>query len=170
MIRHKTSPDSSNAHLPYLLSLHIVHDAVLPAYHCSGPNDKDMMSFKAAAGNATVQLLPLPASAYSYGRSNLYMTVEIKNSNNEVLVTGTMLGAAADFDVPIPAAGIYYVSLAGAGYGDPAMYPGFSSYGSRGQYQLKLAYTAANITGACLLLAIYTILNGRLHLWPCLCA
>jgi hypothetical protein len=81
-----------------------------------------MMSFKAVAGAATVQVLPAHAARFS--RSNLYMKVEVRSSNNEVDVITTQLGLGIQpVQFTIPEAGIYYVSVAGVGQSDPATPP-----------------------------------------------
>jgi hypothetical protein len=134
------------------------------------------MSFRAAPGTVNVKVLsvpgvpPLSFFVEGYPRTNLFMKVEVRDSNDNVLKTQT--GAdVLTFDYTIPTNGTYYVSIAGTGNGDPKTPPGFSTYGSRGQYQLTVAYVngenvcewqVAACTWPC---DAYTVASGLRQVW-----
>lgn len=105
------------------------------------PGDFDVFSFAAAtAGTATLQVLGMPAWG-SAARSNLNMQLTVTDATNTALASTTGVGIGA-FTITLPAAGTYYVSVTGAGSGDPTT-TGYSSYGSRGVYEVVATYPGA---------------------------
>lgn len=104
------------------------------------PTDAEFMWFRASqAGAATFQVLVQPNyPASGPGRSNLNLRLRIFDQSGALLTTATGIGISP-FDYTLPSAGIYYTSVAGAGSGADAT-TGYTSYGSRGAYQLVVTY------------------------------
>lgn len=104
-----------------------------------------MLSFTALAGTTTIQVLPVPSVWMTGGHTDLLMQVDVLSST-ATLATRTGAGIAS-FTINLATAGTYYVSVTGAGNGNPATPPGFSNYGSRGQYKLTVSYPAGSPVG-----------------------
>jgi hypothetical protein len=91
------------------------------------------------AGTATVQLLIMAAWS-TWSRSNLHSTVTLQDCSGAVLATQTGTGVAP-FNVNLPTAGSYFLSIVGAA-GNGGGTIGWSSFVSRGQYTLVVTYPA----------------------------
>jgi hypothetical protein len=101
----------------------------------------DWFSFVAAAGTATLSAVTLSAWGTA-NRANLNIQLTVYDATGAVV---TSLNPVGTLNVPatpvtLPAAGIYYVSVQGAGEGDVKT-TGYSAYASRGQYELSVVYT-----------------------------
>jgi hypothetical protein len=104
--------------------------------------DSDWLRFEAWPGTATVQILGAP----NWGnvvRSNLNMQANLSmesNGGQPVLATRTGVAGISTFTYTLTTQGIYYLSIMGIGTGNPTTPPGYSNYGSIGQYQVLLSY------------------------------
>jgi hypothetical protein len=109
----------------------------------------DWYSLQAEAGTLTLSVgvtAPWASGASSSNRANLDAQLVVYNAAGAPLATINPAGAdpvnglgIAPTAVALPAAGTYYVAVTGAGAGDPAA-TGYSSYGSRGQFELTATY------------------------------
>lgn len=99
----------------------------------------DVFSFSAAAGAATLQVVGAPAWG-TVLRSDLYLQLWLQDAAGVVIATAAGVGVGP-LRVTLPSSGMYYVSIIPQGAGDPSS--AYSSYGSRGQYQLTISYQAA---------------------------
>jgi hypothetical protein len=68
-----------------------------------------------------------------FSRSNLKLLVTVYDSSGNIIKQNDAVDTG--FDVELPAAGTYYLSVTGTGDGDPFT-TGYSAYGSLGQYLL----------------------------------
>jgi hypothetical protein len=102
---------------------------VLLAAHSKA--DPEVFAFGSGAGTANVQVMGMPNHGSTL-RSNMYLTLTIKDSNGNLVDSTTSTGGIASRSVNIPSAGNYYLYLQPVGAGDPAV-NGFSNYASRGQ-------------------------------------
>lgn len=124
------SPPLHSQQLPCAYLLSLVH-----CCFCRNPTDVDMWRFSTnAAVNVYVQVSAVSPWGNA-GRSNLNATVTLTDTKT---VLGKVTGVGSVLSVKVPK-GNYYVSVTAAGSGDPAV-DGYSTYGSRGQYQLSLTY------------------------------
>lgn len=106
----------------------------------STPNDIDMLAFNAGAGTVTLAAVAAPLSA------NLDIALQILDASGKVIATSNAVDTlGTTITANIPAAGTYFLRVAGAGKGDPAT-TGYSNYGSIGQY--SIAGTAAVVVTA----------------------
>lgn len=115
--------------------------ALVPLHvHRRMPTDVEFMWFRASrAGPATFQVLVQPNYPNTVtGRSNLNLQLRIFDQSGAQLTAAMGVGIGR-FDYTLPAAGIYYTSVAGVGSGADAS-TGYTSYGSRGVYQLVVTY------------------------------
>lgn len=100
------------------------------------------MWFRASGpGAATLQVMVQPSYANSaIGRSNLNLRLRLLDANGAEVAGSARSGiGVAAYTVTLPAAGIYYTAVAGVGAGADAT-TGYTSYGSRGVYQLVVTY------------------------------
>lgn len=76
------------------------------------------------------------------------MQLQVLNDQGAVLATrvGTGIGT---FSFTVSVAGTYYLSIQGAGNGNPSSPPGFSSYGCRGQYEVAIKYLGGPPVSKC---------------------
>ena len=100
----------------------------------------DWFSFISLEGSATLSVAVVTPWG-DFQRANLDAQLTIINSAGAVVQTLN----PASLDVPatvvgLPAMNRYYVAVQGVGSGDPAT-TGYSSYGSKGQYELTVVYT-----------------------------
>lgn len=112
----------------------------VPPCTCSQTTDVDVFSFAAQPGTATIQVLVQPTWS-GWGRSNLNLILDLMNAQGTVLATRSGVGVAS-FTYSITTAGTYYLRVKATGSGSPSTPPGYSTYGSRGQYEIVLSYTA----------------------------
>jgi len=106
------------------------------------PADSEFMYFRVSRpGTATLRVLVQPQWPQStMGRSNLNLALTVLDANGNPVPGGSQRGIGiAAYSVTLPAAGIYYTTIVGVGAGDPVT-TGYSSYGSRGVYQLFVTY------------------------------
>lgn len=106
------------------------------------PSDSEFMYFRVSRpGTATLRVLVQPQwPQSSMGRSNLNLALTVLDANGSPFPGGSQRGIGIPaYSVTLPAAGIYYTSITGVGAGDPVT-TGYSSYGSRGVYQLFVTY------------------------------
>lgn len=108
--------------------------------HCRMPSDAEFMWFKASrAGPATFEVLVQPNYAgTTIRRCSLNLQLRLFDQSRAQLTAATGVGVGP-LDCTLPAAGIYYTSVSGAGSGTSAS-TGYTSYGSRGVYQLAVTY------------------------------
>jgi hypothetical protein len=100
----------------------------------------DWFSFISLEGTATLSVAVVSPWG-SFQRANLDVQLAILNSAGAIV---TMLNPPS-LNLPatvvgLPAMDRYYVAVQGVGSGDPAT-TGYSSYGSKGQYELTVVYT-----------------------------
>lgn len=93
--------------------------------------DAEVFSFTSGRGTASVQVLGMPNAGTTL-RSNMYVTLTIRDANGNIVDSQTSVGGIASRTVNITTAGTYYISLQPVGLGDPVV-NGFSNYASRGQ-------------------------------------
>lgn len=74
-------------------------------------------------------------------RSTLNMQADLMNSQQQVLATRSGIGISS-FTYTVPTTGTFYLSIRGIGAASATTTPGYSSYGSIGQYQALLSYPA----------------------------
>jgi hypothetical protein len=105
------------------------------------PTDSEFMYFRASrAGPANFQVLVQPNYPNTgTSRSSLNLQLRLFNENGVQLKAATGVGISS-FAFELPAPGIYYTSVAGAGAAATATTMAYSSYGSRGVYQLVVTY------------------------------
>jgi hypothetical protein len=104
-----------------------------------------VISFTAtAAGSVTVQVLPTPDWG-GYRRTNLLMGFNLTDAAETPLVNSMVGYGIGPLTVALPAAGTYFVWINGTGAGDP-VYTGYSSYGSRGQFEVVVTYPTGPAT------------------------
>lgn len=102
-------------------------------------------SFQAAAGTVTLSAAVVAPWSGASNRANLDIQLVVYDADGTALATLNPAGAdAASLGVPatpvtLPASGTYIVAVTGAGAGDVAS-SGYSSYGSRGQFELTAVY------------------------------
>lgn len=99
-----------------------------------------MFTFTAGSGAATIQVLGVPKLG-SVTRSALYLELIIKDDSGAQLLQREGIGIPS-FTWTIPKQGKYHIALSGKGKGDPKTPPGFSAYGSRGQYEIIVTHPA----------------------------
>ncbi len=101
-------------------------------YGIIGQNtDVDYFSFYAAAGEASINIDPL-----SYG-ANLDILAELYDSSgNLVAMSNPVDELHATFDVTLPVAAEYFLSVTGTGKGDP-LDDGYTDYGSLGNFRIE---------------------------------
>lgn len=93
--------------------------------------DVDMFSFVAGAGNASFSV-----SGATLG-GNLDIALQLLDSNGKVLASANAAETlASSLSFNLPASGRYFLSVTGAGKGDP-MISGYSNYGSLGKFSIK---------------------------------
>ena len=100
--------------------------------------DVDVFSFAAGAGSATFTIAPAARSA------NLDPLIELRDTAGTLLASAnpaTALGTS--MSVTLPAAGTYFLSVQGVGKPAIDTDPGYSDYGSLGQYLLTGSVPAA---------------------------
>jgi hypothetical protein len=106
------------------------------------PTDSEVLWFRASRpGTATLQVMVQPNYPNSgIGRSNLNLRLRVLDATGAEVVGSARSGiGVAAYAVTLPAAGIYYTAVAGVGAGADAT-TGYTSYGSRGVYQLIVTY------------------------------
>lgn len=106
------------------------------------PTDSETLWFRASRpGTATLQVMVQPNYPNSgIGRSNLNLRLRVLDATGAEVVGSARSGiGVAAYAVTLPAAGIYYTAVAGVGAGADAT-TGYTSYGSRGVYQLIVTY------------------------------
>ncbi|MDC8759890.1 PKD domain-containing protein [Janthinobacterium fluminis] len=104
------------------------------------PGDTDMFSFVAGAG-----ALNLKATAAALG-ANVDIALQLFDASGKLLASANPTAELnASLSVNLAQAGTYYLSVKGAGYGEP-LKTGYSNYGSIGQY--SIAGTAALVVFA----------------------
>lgn len=116
------------------------------------PGDADMFSFVAGAGSVSFKI-----SGAALG-GNLDVSLQLLDVNGKLLASanpGDTL--AATISATLPAAGKYFLSVSGAGKGDP-LKTGYSNYGSLGQY--SISGTSALGNGVSTVAAISTSSTG----------
>lgn len=111
----------------------------------SAQGQADFFTFKAKAGSAKITVDVAAQASGGFNIADLDTKVTLYDTSGRVIDTAKPPGATpealgAQISARLPADGRYYVSVAGAGAGDP-LDTGYSSYGSRGQYTLTAAYT-----------------------------
>jgi PKD repeat protein len=95
------------------------------------PGDVDVFGFVSGAGTASFTVSPAARSA------NLDVLIELRNASNAVLASANPPDAlSASLSFTLPASGTYYLTVQGAGFGDP-LTNGYSNYGSLGQYAVN---------------------------------
>ncbi len=95
------------------------------------PGDVDVMSFYAGAGNASFTV-----SGAALG-GNLDVALQLLDVNGKVLASSNPADALAkSISAVLPLQGTYFLSVSGAGRGDP-LTTGYSNYGSLGNYSIK---------------------------------
>ncbi len=115
----------------------------------------DWFSLSAHAGPLAVMVAVVGPWA-TCTRANLDVLLTLADAQGQALATSNpiapglplaALPAALDAQLPLP--GTYYLSVAGAGCGDPSA-GGYSAYGSLGQYALvaQYAHASANASAA----------------------
>ena len=96
------------------------------------PTDIDMFKFDADVGTVTITANPFQISP------NLDIRIKLLDARGKELAQSNPKGIlAAAITYTLPANGTYYVSIEGAGEGDPAV-SGYSKYGSIGRYSIVL--------------------------------
>jgi hypothetical protein len=95
----------------------------------SSTGDVDLFSFTTTGGN--INLVINPAEKHP----NLDIIAVLYNSAGNVTATSNPTGLSANISLAL-SAGTYFLSIAGAGSGDPAV-TGYSTYGSLGAYRIK---------------------------------
>lgn len=101
--------------------------------------ESDWFAISAGAGNATFELTLLPNAAGGEQRTDLDLGLAIYAADGVTRLAafdpqgGILTGSKS---VTLPSAGRYYVALTGVGDGTV----GYSSYGSLGQYRVKVDY------------------------------
>ena len=101
------------------------------------PGDIDVFSFSSGVGAVTVSVGPSSRSP------NLDLLIELRNSAGVLLASANPLDAlpaALTFNIDAP--GTYYVSVQGAGKGDP-LTTGYTNYGSLGLYAVSVSAPSA---------------------------
>lgn len=93
----------------------------------------------AAAGTATLRVLVAPNKDTSVVRANLNLQLTVTASDGTTTLYTTSGVGIGPMSVNLAAAGRYYITLNPVGSGDPAT-TGYSTYGSRGQYELLVTY------------------------------
>uniref|UniRef100_A0A383V6Z4 Peptidase C-terminal archaeal/bacterial domain-containing protein n=1 Tax=Tetradesmus obliquus TaxID=3088 RepID=A0A383V6Z4_TETOB len=112
----------------------------------------EFFKFMASAGPATVKTQLTPSFTNTLGsvdnRADLDMRVTVYDAAGAIVTTldpASFENAAtleiAESPVTLPADGVYYVGVTGAGSGDPKS-TGYSDYGSLGRFALSLTYPA----------------------------
>ncbi|MDZ7589562.1 MAG: PKD domain-containing protein [Rubrivivax sp.] len=102
------------------------------------PTDIDTFAFVAGAGTATFSIFPAARSA------NLDALVTLRDAAGKLLASVNPADALnAGFNVTLPAAGTYYLSIRGTGKGDP-LATGYTAYGSVGQYGVSASLPATD--------------------------
>jgi PKD repeat protein len=100
------------------------------------PNDIDTFAFAAGAGAASFSVATAARSA------NLDALVTLRDAAGRLLASVNPADALnAGFNVTLPAAGTYYLSIQGTGKGDP-LTTGYTTYGSVGQYGVSASVPA----------------------------
>jgi PKD repeat protein len=100
------------------------------------PNDIDTFAFAAGAGTASFSVATAARSA------NLDALVTLRDAAGKLLASVNPADALnAGFNVTLPAAGTYYLSIQGTGKGDP-LTTGYTAYGSVGQYGISASVPA----------------------------
>ena len=101
------------------------------------PTDVDTFAFSAGAGTATFSIAPAARSA------NLDAWVTLRDAAGTLLASVNPVDAlGASFSVTLPSAGAYYLSVQGAGKGDP-LGTGYTNYGSVGHYGVSASVPAS---------------------------
>ena len=101
------------------------------------PSDVDTFAFSAGAGTATFSIAPAARSA------NLDAWVTLRDAAGTLLASVNPVDAlGASFSVTLPSAGAYYLSVQGAGKGDP-LGTGYTNYGSVGHYGVSASVPAS---------------------------
>jgi hypothetical protein len=120
----------------------------------SNQGQTDFFSFKAGAGDISITAMgagTIAVDSYVYNIGDLDIELTLYDAAGSVLQTanppGVADGLGAKISANMPAAGTYYVSIRGAGAGDPQQY-GYSDYGSRGRYVLSVGDPRIPNTGA----------------------
>lgn len=99
-------------------------------------SDADVFAFSAGAGTVNVVLSPAARAA------NLDLLISLRNSAGTVLASANPATALnASLTATVPASGTYYVTVEGAGSGNPKQ-TGYSDYGSVGNYALAANFQA----------------------------
>lgn len=98
------------------------------------PSDAEFTYFTAAvAGTATIKVLVLSGS-----RTNLNLRVTVFDANGQPVASQSGLGVP-QFSVSV-APGVYYVSITGIGVAADATTQGYTTYGSRGVYEMVVIW------------------------------
>jgi PKD repeat protein len=100
--------------------------------------DVDVFRFDTAAGAIAINVRsPSP-------EANLHAKVELLNSAGQVIAANDPSALTAAFNLNV-AAGVYYLRVSGAGWGDPSS-TGYSNYGSVGSYLITGSILATTTT------------------------
>ncbi len=106
------------------------------------PGDVDMFRFVAGAGSVSFKVAGATVG------SNLDVALQIIDGNGTVLASANTVNVLSGaISVNLPAQGTYFLSVTGAGNGDP-LKTGYSNYGSLGQYSISGTSALANNTSA----------------------
>lgn len=102
------------------------------------PSDIEVFSFTAGTPGAATLSMTGVQKLGTMVRSNLNASLTLASATGAVMASTAGVGIPA-FSVQLPAAGLYYVYIAPVGAGDPVT-DGYSTYGSRGQYEVSVTY------------------------------
>ncbi|CAN5840911.1 hypothetical protein BH11PSE12_BH11PSE12_01490 [soil metagenome] len=106
------------------------------------PGDVDMFRFVAGAGSVSFKVAGAAVG------SNLDVALQVIDGNGTVLASANTVNVLSGaISVNLPAQGTYFLSVTGAGNGDP-LKTGYSNYGSLGQYIISGTSALANNTSA----------------------
>ena len=107
------------------------------------PGDVDMFSFVAGAGPVNLKV-----GGAMLG-STLDISLKLLDVNGKVLATSspTATTLSKTISASIPTGGVYYLSISGAGRGDPKT-TGYTNYGNLGEYNISGTSALSNVTPA----------------------
>lgn len=107
---------------------------------CSKPTDVDMFRFVVPSTigrvTITVQLRPVAPWGSQVQRSNLHSNVVVRRGSTQIMTANGF--SVGPFTTPRQQSGTFFVSVAPTG-----VVGEYTSYGSRGQYELTVTYQAA---------------------------